>query len=133
MYKTEYFEYNNITIDNDKLTRENYLEKYASERKNKIVRRFSGIVMKLNPDEKEYITKYFEKIAYIKINGNEYLSPDNFKFLIKDRNSGDQNSIESIRFETSKSLLSKKTVEISDNIVIVIEGDEGQIIFKNSN
>ncbi|OGU69441.1 MAG: hypothetical protein A2W30_08610 [Ignavibacteria bacterium RBG_16_36_9] len=132
MYKTEYFECKNMTINNDELTRENYLEEYNSERKNKIVKRFSGIVMKLNPDEKEYLTKFFEKIAYKRINGNEYLSPDNFKFLIKDRRSGDQNSIESIKFETSKSLLNKKTVEISDNIVIIIEGDEGQLSFKET-
>jgi hypothetical protein len=129
-YKAEYFEYNNYTIDNNELTRENYLEKYASERKNKIVKRFSAVVMKLSPYEKEYITKFFDNIDYERINGNEYLSPDNFKFFIKNRHSGDQNTIESIKFETSKNFLSKKIVKISDNIVITIEGNEGQILFK---
>lgn len=129
-YKAEYFEYNKYTIDNNELTRENYLEKYASERKNKIVKRFSSIVMKLNPDEKEYLTKFFDIIDYERLNGNEYMSPDNFKFLIKDRHPGDQNSIESIRFETSKNFLNKKIVKISDNITITIEGNEGQILIK---
>ena len=129
-YKTEYFEYNNYTIENNELTRENYLEKYALERKNKIVKRFSGIVMKLNPNEKEYLTKFFNIIGYKKLNADEYMSPDNFKFLIKDRHSGEQNSLESINFETSKYFLSKKIVKITDNIIITIEGNEGQILFR---
>ena len=129
-YKTAYFDFNSYTIDSGKLTRESYLEKYASQRKNKIVKRFSGLVMKLNQGEREYITKFFENIDYKKLNANEYLSPDNFKYIIKDRQSGDQNSIESIKFETSTKFLSKKIFEISDNITITIEGSEGQISFK---
>jgi hypothetical protein len=129
-YKTEYFEYNNYTIENNELTRENYLAKYASKRKNKIVKRFSGIVMKLNPAEKEYLTKFFNIMDYKKLNADEYMSPDNFKFLIKERHSGDQNSLESIIFETSKNFLSKKIVEITDNIIITVEGSIGQILFK---
>lgn len=129
-YKAEYFKYNDYSIENNELTRENYLEKYGPERENKIIKTFRGIVMKLNQDEKEYLTNFFNIINYNRVNENEYLSPDNFMFLIKDRQPGDQNSIESIRFETSKEFLEKKTVKISDNITITIQGRQGQIIFK---
>ena len=129
-YKTEYFKHNGYTIENNELTRENYLEKYASERKNKIIERFSGIVMKLNPDEKNYLTTFFDTIDYEKLNENEYLSPDNFKFLIKDRHIKDRYSIELITFETSIEFLSNKEVKISDNIEISIQGNEGHILFK---
>lgn len=129
-YKTEYFVYNNYIIDNDKLTRENYLKKYSSERRNKIVKRFSGIIMKLSIYEKEYIIKFFDNIDYERINENEYLSPDNFRFVIKDRCSGDQQTIESIIFETTNELHGEKNVKISDNISITIQRKEGHITFK---
>lgn len=129
-YKTEYFEYFNIRIDNNELTRENYLEKYAADRKNKILHEFTGIVMKLNIDEKEYLVKFFDKIGFTRLNENEYVSHDNFKFTIINRQPGDHNSIESIRFETSGNFLCKRIVEVSDNIKITIEGKEGQILFK---
>jgi len=129
-YKSEYFEYNGYAIENNELTRENYLEKYASERKNKTIKRFSGIVMRLNPDEKEYLTKFFEIIGYERLNENEYMSPDKFRFLIIERPIGNQNSIESIEFETSKEFLRKKEVKISDHMVVSIHGNKGQIIIK---
>ena len=129
-YKAEYFEYKNYSIKDNELTRENYLENYGPERENKIIKTFSGIVMKLNPEEKEYFTRFLSIINYSRVNENEYLSPDNFTFQIKERQPGDQNSIESIRFETSKEFLGKKTVKISDNIFITIQGRQGQMVFK---
>ena len=129
-YKTEYFEYNGYAIENDELTRENYLKKYASERKNRIIKRFSGIVMRLNTDEKKYLTKFFEIIGYEKRNENEYVSPDKFRYLIIERQTGNQNSLESIEFETSKEFLRKKEVKISDHMVISIQGNKGQIFIK---
>ena len=129
-YKEEYFKYNNFTIEKDKLTRENYLNKYASERVDKIVRRFSGVVMKLNQGEKQYFTKFFKEINYKKLSDDEYISPDGFKFLIKPRLPGDQRSIESIEFETSRIFSNRKTFNISDNINIIIEGNNGVIFFK---
>ena len=128
-YKTEYFEYNGYAIENDKLTSENYLEKYASERQNKIIKRFSGIVMKLNPDETEYLKKFFETIGYLKLDENEYLSPEKFKFIITERQPGDHNSLESIEFETSKEFSRKKEVMISDHMFVIIQGNKGHIIF----
>lgn len=129
-YKTEYFEYIGYAIENDELTCENYLGKYASERNNRTIKRFSGIVMRLNPDEKEYLTKFFEIIGYERLNENEYMSPDKFRFQIIERPVGNQNSLESIEFETSKEFLRKKEVKISDHMVVSIYGNKGQIIIK---
>jgi len=128
-YKAEYFKYRGYTIDNGKLTRENYLEEYSLERKNKTIKRFSGIVMKLNPDEKNYISRFFEIIDYERISENEYLSPEKFRFRIVERESGDQNSLESIEFETSVDFLNKTAVRISDHISVYIHGKKGQIVF----
>lgn len=129
-YRKEYFEYNHYTIIDDELTRENYLGKYAVERKNKIVKNFSGLVLKLNPGEKEYLTKFFNSIGYEKLNENEYRSHDNFRFLIKNRNRGDHNSIESIQFETTENFLNKRIIKVSDHVIITLEGSEGQISFQ---
>ena len=129
-YKKEYFDFHGYTIENDLLTRENYLKKYKTQRENKIVERFSGVVMKLNPGEKEYITRYFSHIDYKKINDHEYRSPDNFRFIIKDREPGDSNSVELVQFETSKNYEKNKVVQISENIYITFEADKGQIHFK---
>ena len=64
-----------------------------------------------------------------KLNEYEYLSPDNFKYLIRDRHADDQFAVGSIMFETSRNYSSRKTVKISENIEVVIVGDEGQIFF----
>ena len=129
-YKKEYFDFHNYVIDNNQLTRENYLEKFAIERKNKMVKRFSGVVMKLNSQEKEYLTKFFNQINYEKLNENEFMSPDKFEFTIKNRDPGDHNSVELIKFETSKEFAGKKLIKISEDITITIEANKGQILFK---
>lgn len=127
-YKTEYFEYKGYAIENDELTRENYLEGYASERKDKTIKRFSGIVMRLNPEEKEYLTKFFEIIGYERLSENTYMSPDKFRFQMIERPPGDKNSLGSIEFETSKEFPGNKVVKISDHMIVSIHGSNGQII-----
>ena len=129
-YRAEYFEYNDYSIENNELTRENYLAKHGPERENKIVKSFSGIVMKLNAAERVYLTKFFNIIGYNRVSDDEYMSPDNFMFTIKERQPGDQNSVESLIFETSGEFSGEKAVKISDNITIKIKGKHGQIIFK---
>ena len=129
-YKTDYFEYIGFPLNNNKLTCENFLEKYGPERENKILRKFTRVVIKLNPDERKFFTEFLKIIGYEMINGNEYVSPGNFGFLIFERQLGDQNTLESIEFETSKEFLSEKEVKISENITIRILGNLGQIFFK---
>jgi len=129
-YRTEYFEHRNFTIVNNELTRENYLAKHELERKNKLLKNFSGLVIKLNPGEKRYLKKFFTSIGYEMLNDNEYRAPDHFTFLLKNRDPGDHNSIESIRFETSENFSGTRTIKISDHVIITIEGNRGQIYFE---
>jgi hypothetical protein len=126
-YKTEYFKHNGYKIENGKLTRENYLEKYTEDRKDKIIKNFAGIGMKLNPEEKKLLTRFFDNIGYTKINENEYLSKDNFKYQIAERQAAERYSVEYIEFETSQDFQIKKEVDISNHISISLQGNKGQI------
>jgi hypothetical protein len=129
-YKAEYFRYNHYIITDERLTRENYLAKYEPERKDKILKEFSGLTMKLTSLEKKYLTDLFGKLGYKKISEDQFLLPDDFRFLLKERLPGDPQTIESIEFETSRNFSDKETIEISANVLIVMEGHKGQIIFK---
>ena len=129
-YKVEYFKHNKYTISDGHLTRENYLEKYASQRANKVLKRFSGVVMKLNASEREYITNFFESAEYKKVNEDHFVTPDNFRFLIKDRLPGERKAIESIEFDTSTNFSEKRTIKISDNVFVTLDGNNGRLVFK---
>ena len=128
-YKKEYFDYKKYPYKNNTLTKEDYLKEKEVNRKNKILKRFSGVVMKLKTNEKEFLLAYFKNINYVKINENEYLSPDNFRFLIKDRALNDNNTIESLEFETTKKI-GPKTIKVSANVSIIIDGKKGLFVFK---
>jgi hypothetical protein len=80
--------------------------------------------------ELDTLRKFFNSIGYEMLNDNEYSSPDHFTFLIKDRNPGDHNSIESIWFEMAGNFSGTRTSKISDHVIITIEGNKGQIYFK---
>ncbi len=129
-YKPEYFRYKDLPITNEhELTRENYLIQFEPERRDKIIKRFSGIVMKLSPYEKEFLTEFFSVVNYERINKNNYLAPGNFTFRFTDRSEGDQIVIESILFETNMEFPKKEIIPLSDGITIIIEGNSGQIQF----
>lgn len=128
-YRRDYFDYQKYPYKENQLTRENYLKDRAADRKEKILKRFCGVVMKLNVDEKRFLIEYFNNIKYVRLNENEYLSPDNFSFLLKNRASNDNNTIESLAFETTKKV-DKQTIKVSDNVSIFIDGDRGHFIFK---
>ncbi len=129
-YRKEFFNYFDYPIVNNELTREIYLERYASQRKNKILKDFTGLVIKLNPGETKYMTKFFNSIGYEELSENEYRSPDNFTFQIKNRDPGDHNSIETIQFETTVYFSNKRVIQVSDHVIITLEGDQGQILLK---
>lgn len=129
-YKPEYFEHSHYTIINNELTRENYLRKYAPERKNKIVERLSGVTMKLKPTEKECLTEFFKLLKFKRPNENEFLLPDDFRFFLEDRPSGDLKTLASVEFETSKSIAKQETVRISDHVFLFREGHRARLIFK---
>jgi hypothetical protein len=129
-YRIEYFKHNNYMISDSQLTRENYLEKYASKRANKLLKRFTGVVLKLDSSEKEYIIHFFESIKYQKISENHFVTPENFRFILKERLSDDRKAIESIEFETFTHIVEEKTITISDNVFLVLEENIGRIFFK---
>jgi len=129
-YRIEYFKQNRYTISDSQLTREHYLEKYASQRANKILNRFTGVVMKLDSSEKEYMTDFLRRIEYREIAKNHFIAPDNFRFLLKDRQLDDRKAIESIEFETSTHFAEKMTFQISDNVFVVLTGNDGRLVFK---
>jgi len=129
-YRAEYFKHNEYTITNNKMTRENYLQKYAPERKNKIVKRFSGVTMKLSPFEKQYLADFFMRLGFKKTAENLFLLPDNFRFSLENRAPDDLKTIASIEFETNKSFAKKEKFQISDNLFISIDGHSGRMIFK---
>jgi hypothetical protein len=128
-YKKEYFDYKKYSYKNNALTREDYLKGKEADRKNKILKRFSGVVLKLSVDEKKFLITYFKNINYRMVNENEYLSPDNFRFLIKDRALNDNNTIESLEFETTKKT-GPKTIKVSANVSIIIDGKRGLFVFE---
>ena len=128
-YKKEYFEYKKYPYKDNALTRENYLKERAADRQDKILKRFSGIVMKLSVNEKEFLIRYLNSVNYIRVNNNEFLSPDNFRFVLKDRGLSEKNTIESVEFETTKKM-TKQTIKVSDNVSILIDGRVGRFTFK---
>lgn len=128
-YKKEYFEQNNFRIDDSLLTRENFLEKYTSQGTGKILKKLTGIVIKLDSAEKEYLTGIFESIGYHEINENHFATPDNFNILLKERLPDDQKALESVEFECSQNYSEETTYRISDNISIILDGYSGRLVF----
>lgn len=66
-YKKQYFDHMDYSYTDNLLTKEAYLNDKEPYRSNKIVRRFSGVVMKLSKFEQEYLSKFFDNICYQKI------------------------------------------------------------------
>ena len=128
-YKKEYFDYKDYSYTDNSLTTEAYLSDKEPHRTDKIIRRFSGVVMKLRDFEQDYLSKLFDHIGYQKIQEDNYLTHDGFRFTIKEREDEEVNTIESIEFETTKDEGSR-IVKISDKISIEIDGDKGKIRFK---
>jgi hypothetical protein len=127
-YKKEYFDYKKIPYNENTLTRENYLLEKEANRKTKVLRRFSGIVMKLTIYEREFLVNYFNEVKFKRTGENEWVTPDNFSILIKNRNQGDNKTIESIEFETNRR--ERREVKVTDNLSIFIDGDKGRISFR---
>ncbi len=129
-YKPEYFEHNNLKISDSMLTRENYLEKYTATGAGMLLKKFTGVVLNLNPAEKEYLTGIFESIGYNKINNDHFVTPDDFRILIKKRLPGDRKALDSIEFESSQYYPEETTIRISENILVLLNENSGRIVIK---
>jgi hypothetical protein len=127
-YKREYFDFKKLMYSNNILCNKSYLEDKESERTNKIISRFTGVVMKLTDYEKSYFSNYFRILGYKNINGEKFITPDNFSITLKKRATDDNSTIESIEFETQR-YSNPQTVRISENVKVLIYGTNGQFIF----
>lgn len=129
-YKSEYFKQNNLKMSDSMLTRENYLEKYSAQGAGKLLKKFTGVVLNLDPAEKEYLTGIFESIRYKKINDNHFVTPDDFSIYLKERLPDDRKALESIEFESLDYFSEETTIRISQNIFVLLNENSGRIVIK---
>lgn len=127
-YKKEYFDYNKFDYKGNNLTGSNYLKHFDAERKEKVLKRFSGVTMRLTAYERKFLTDFFERIGYQKTGENQYTTPDHFQFDLKERAPGTFKTIESISFENSRNF-PEQVVSVSPNIRVEIHGKTGRIVF----
>ena len=128
-FRKEFYDYKHLPYSGNELTREAFNKDVADKIKDKIIKRFSGVTLKLNYYETNYFTSLFEAFDFRKVGDNRYTSPDGFTYTLKNRLANDIYSIESIEFETN-SIAKKQTVNISDNVFVVVDGKKGYIHFK---
>lgn len=129
-YKEAYFNFKNLKIENNILSVENYQSQFINVKEEKAIKKFTGITMMLSRYEKDYLIKLFNTLSYKVENNNEYITPDNFRFKLKNREYEGQKSIKKIMFETSKGFDQEKSMDISNNISVSIKGKKGHFIFK---
>ena len=127
-YAHEYFDYNHFQHRNDTFSRIAYLKQYEDERKNKILKRFTGIVLNVTLQEKNFMSNFLSTCGYTKKDDSTFTSPDNFSFHFKARTRNTRYSINSLAFQTNSRV--DKTIVISKNVWIVFRGDKGSIVFE---
>ena len=127
-YKPEYFDYNHWKHEDNKLTRTTYLSQYEDQRRNKILKRFTGVTLHVTDKERQVISDFLINCGYHKLNKSSYSSPENFIIHFIDRNINDRYAMASIKFETNIPLT--YNIKISENIEIRIKNSAGKIIFK---
>ncbi|WP_143306635.1 DUF5829 family protein [Chitinophaga vietnamensis] len=127
-YLPAYFDYNHWEHNGNGLTRNDYLRHVSGERSGKLLKHFTGVLLRVTPAEKEYFTKLFTACGYKKIGNNELLSPDNFSIRFRERKPEDRYSIAAIAFESSEPR--KEVVPLSDHVKIVFNKKHGNIVFQ---
>lgn len=127
-YKPEYFDYNHWEYENNKLTRTSYLSEYKEERRNKILKRFTGVTFYATNEEEQMISGFLLHCGYLKMKDSGLVSPQHFVIRFIHRNISDRNAMASLEFETNMPI--SDTIHISENIEIWIKNMEGKIIFK---
>jgi hypothetical protein len=127
-YKKEYFDYNSWKHDDKKLTRIDYLHQYERERKNKILKRFTGITIKATEGEQNFFSRFLLNCGYEKINNNSFASPENFLIHFVPKKPEDRYAVAFVEFESN--LSRTDTVTITNNIQVQFQNYSGKIIFK---
>lgn len=127
-YKQEYYDYNHWKYDNNLLARVTYLNQYAKERANKIIKRFTGITLNVSDEELKMLSGFLLNCGYKQVANNNFVSPENFKISFIKKNSRDRYSIASIDFECTTP--EQNDVKISERIEIEYKNKMGRIIFR---
>lgn len=127
-YKQEYFDYDHLKVDNKKLTRINYLRPYDKERKNKILKRFTGITFNATEEEQNVFSDFLLSCGFRKINDNSFVSPENFTIHFNRKKADDRYAVAFAEFESNISRTD--TVKITDNIQVQFKNHTGKLIFK---
>jgi hypothetical protein len=127
-YRPEYFDYNHWKYEDNNLTRTTYLSQYEDERRNKILKRFTGITLHATDKEREIISGFLLNCGYQKMNDSSFASPEHFVIHFIHRNPDDRYAMASIEFETNMPLTD--TIKISENIEVQVRNTAGKITFK---
>lgn len=126
-YQREYFTYNHWDTNGDSVTRKQYLAQHEEKRKNKYLKRFTGIVFAVNENVVSYYSSLLLKCGFKLAGKNSFISSEGFKINFEFKEPNDTYSIKSIQFATSTP--SDRQVLISSHIKVNIHGKEGEIIF----
>lgn len=128
-YRRELFDHNHFTYNGDSLfTRENYLKHFDQERKNKILKNFTGITFSVTEEEKQFFTNFLLRCGYRREDMNTLISPDGFAIRFSGKRLNERYSIRSLEFEANNT--DNKTIVVSPNVKITLAGVKGEIIFE---
>jgi hypothetical protein len=127
-YKPEYYDYNHWKYEDNKLTRTTYLSQYEDQRRNKILKRFTGVTIHATDEERQVIWGFLLNCGYQKMNDSCLDSPEHFVIHFIHRNINYRYAMASIEFETNMPF--NDTIQISENIEVQVKNNAGKIIFK---
>lgn len=127
-YQREYFSFNHWNSHGDSITRKQYLAQHEEKRKNKYLKRFTGITFCVNENVRLFYSSLLLKCGFKQVSNNAFISSEGFKIGFKLKEPTDTYSIKSIQFVTSTP--SHREITISNHINIIINDTEGEIIFQ---
>lgn len=127
-YKPEYFDYYHWPHTANQLTRVAYLDHFAAQRKDRLLKHFTGATFKLTDEERTVFAAFLAACGYQKTGENTYHSPENFIIRLTQRRPGDRSALASLNFDTSTAKTG--TVKMSPHIAIQFSGKKGTMTFK---
>lgn len=126
-YEKDYFLFNHWDTNGDSVTRKVYLLQHEEKRRNKILKRFSGIEFYATKSEVDFYSFLLLNCGFTKISLTSFISTEGFKITFKPKLKSSKYSIKNLQFATSKS--SHQEIAISDHIKVVLNGDVGSLEF----
>jgi hypothetical protein len=104
------------------------MRQYETERKNKILKRFTGITFKATEEEQKVFSNFLASCGFRKINDNSFVSPENFTIDFIREKTGDRYALAVVKFESNVSRFDG--VKITENIQMQFQNRAGKLIFK---